>query len=165
MKWSKWLENWDMTGLKVNLKFLEMEWQPREPDRDAAWEMYIELLTRVATQALPPHHGDEASALESVHSLFPTTREILRRHGRDCAEFTKLAVLVLNQIVRPFTADWHQRSLAGELESESGRAEFRQALARLQARLRTYMGMLSEMAGVEDLTRLEPDPEEGAEPV
>lgn len=23
MKWSKWLENWDMTSLKINLKFLE----------------------------------------------------------------------------------------------------------------------------------------------
>ena len=37
MKLKKWLENWDMTSLKINLKFLEMEWQPKEPDRDAAW--------------------------------------------------------------------------------------------------------------------------------
>ena len=29
MKWSKWLENWDMTSLKINVPFLEMEWDPR----------------------------------------------------------------------------------------------------------------------------------------
>ncbi len=26
MKWSKWLENWDMTSLKSKAPFLEMEW-------------------------------------------------------------------------------------------------------------------------------------------
>ena len=50
MKWKKWLENWDMTSLKFNLKFLEMEWQPKEPDKNAAWELYIEMLTRITTQ-------------------------------------------------------------------------------------------------------------------
>ena len=37
MKFKKWLENWDMTSLKVNVKFLEMEFQPKEADMDAAW--------------------------------------------------------------------------------------------------------------------------------
>jgi len=40
MKWGKWLENWDMTSLKITTPFLEMEWNPAEPDRDAAWELY-----------------------------------------------------------------------------------------------------------------------------
>ena len=155
MKWSKWLENWDMTSLKINLKFLEMEWEPSEPDMAAAWEMYIELLTRIATQALPAEHGDEGAALESVYSLFPTTREILRRTGRDCTEFTKIAVVVLNQIVRPFTAKWHRKSLAGDFESPAACDEFRNELSELQARLHAYMGMLAEMAGVEDMTHLE----------
>ena len=112
MKWKKWLENWDMTSLKINLKFLEMEWKPQEADKNAAWELYIEMLTRIATQKLPKEHGDEVRALESVHSLFPLTRETIKRHGRECEEFTKIAIVVLNQIVRPFTAKWH-----GELES------------------------------------------------
>ncbi len=37
MKLRNWLENWDMTSLKINLKFLEAEFQPSEPDREAAW--------------------------------------------------------------------------------------------------------------------------------
>jgi len=155
MKWKKWLENWDMTSLKVNLKFLEMEWQPKEPDKAAAWELYIELLTRIATQHLQPQDGDEKTALDSIYSLFPLTREIIRRHGRDCVEFTKIAVVVLNQVVRPFTAKWHRESLSGAFKNKQKCAEFRRELEGLQARLRQYSKMLADMAGVEDLTQLE----------
>ncbi len=155
MKWKKWLENWDMTSLKINLKFLEMNWEPRDPDRTAAWELYIDLLTRITTQPLPAEHGDEATALKSVYSLFPLTREIIRRNGRDCVEFTKLAVVVLNQIVRPFTAKWHRLSLTGAFDNSTQCNVFRAELSQLQQRLRVYAKMLAEMAGVEDLTELE----------
>ncbi len=111
MNWGKWLENWDMTSLKITPPFLEMEWSPSEPDKDAAWALYIELLTRITTQPLSDTDGDEKVALDSVYSLFPTTREIIKEYGRGCIEFTKLAVVVLNQVVRPFTAKWHRISL------------------------------------------------------
>jgi hypothetical protein len=61
MKWSEWLEKWSMTSLKIKTPFLEMDWQPKDEDKDAAWELYIELLTRIATQKLPVEHGDEAT--------------------------------------------------------------------------------------------------------
>ena len=80
-----------------------MEWNPSEPDKVAAWELYIELLTRITTQPLGIDDGDEKTALESVYSLFPTTRSIIKQNGRDCIEFTKLAVVVLNRKIRPFT--------------------------------------------------------------
>ena len=32
MKWRNWLENRDMTSLKINVKFLEMEWSPQTAD-------------------------------------------------------------------------------------------------------------------------------------
>ena len=155
MKLKKWLENWDMTSLKINLKFLEMEWQPKEPDRDAAWELYIEMLTRVVTQHLQPDHGDEKTALDSIHALFPLTREIIKRHGRDCSELTKIAILVLNQVVRPFTAKWHRESLSGAFKKKAKCSQFRRELSDLQKQLRQYTRMLADMAGVEDLTQLE----------
>ena len=155
MKWRNWLENWDMTSLKINVKFLEMEWSPQTADKDAAWEMYIELLTRITTQPLPGEHGDEQAALSSVYSLFPTTREIIRRHGRDCNEFTKIAVVVLNQVVRPFTAKWHGYSLANAFEDKVQCAQFRTELDDLRNSLKRYSHMLADMAGVEDLTDLE----------
>ncbi len=116
MKWEKWLENWDMTSLKIKTPFLDMEWNPQDEDKTAAWELYIELLTRVSTQALPDTHGDEKTALDSIYSLFPLTRKIIKRNGRHCIEFAKIAVVVLNQVIRPFTAEWHKLSLEGAFE-------------------------------------------------
>ena len=130
-------------------------------DSDAAWELYVEMLTRVVTQPLPGETGDEETALDSVYSLFPITREVLRRRGRRAINFTKIAVPILNQIVRPFTAKWHGKRLAGDLADEDIRNEFRDELANLQEDLRNYNRMLAAIAGVEDLTDLEKDP--GAE--
>ncbi|MGF1547362.1 MAG: hypothetical protein ACFCUG_08550 [Thiotrichales bacterium] len=155
MKLRKWLENWDMSELKISAGFLEAKWAPQTADRDAAWEMYIELLTRVATQPLTPDDGDEATALTSVHDLFGTTREVIRRHGRDCVEFTKIAVVVLNQVVRPFTAKWHRLSLQHAFDDPDRRNEFRNDLEALRAKLITYTRMLADLADVEDLTQLE----------
>ena len=124
-------------------------------DRDAAWELYVEMLTRVVTQPLPLDSGDEKAALDSVYSLFPTTREILRKHGRG-THFSKVAVPILNQVVRPFTTKWHGRVLSGRLKNRA-RKEFRDDLSRLLESLRKYNKMLAEIAEVEDLTELEND--------
>jgi hypothetical protein len=155
MKLQKWLENWDMTGLKIKTPFLEAEWNPQTADQNAAWDLYIEMLTRIITQPLPNDVGDEKAALDSVYSLFPETRRILKHYGRDCIAFTKIAIVVLNQIVRPFTAKWHSVSLAGQLSAEGNRQPFRTELAALQIELRKYARALAEMAKVEDLTNLE----------
>ncbi len=155
MKWGKWLENWDMTSLKIKAPFLEMDWNPAEPDRDAAWELYIELLTRITTQPLRDEHGDEKTALDSVFSLFSITRTIIKSHGRDCMEFTKIAIVVLNQIIRPFTAKWHKISINKGFDDEKVCREFRSELAELQKYLLIYTKMLADIAGVEDLSELE----------
>jgi len=155
MKWSKWLENWDMKSLKINLSFLDMEWAPQNADKDAAWELYIELLTRIATQHLAPEHGDEKTALDSIFRLFDLTRNIIKSHKRDCIEFTKIAIVVLNQKIRPFTAKWHKELVTNAFKNEAKRKLFREELALLQKDLRIYTQMLADMAGVEDLTALE----------
>jgi len=156
MKWQKWLEKWDMTSLKISLPFMEMEWNPQDEDKTAAWEMYIELLTRITTQPLNSIDGDEKTALASVHSLFGTTREIIKRNGRHCIEFTKLAVVVLNQIIRPFSAKWHKKLLDNAFEIPEECKQFRSELNDLQKILNIYTQMLGQMAGVEeDLTKLE----------
>ena len=132
-----------------------MEWSLSEPDKEAAWELYIELLTRITTQPLATADGDEKIALDSVYSLFPTTRAIAKEHGREAIQFAKLAIVVLNQVVRPFTARWHRMSIAGAFDDPDARAVFRKELHDLQSTLVTYTAMLADMAGVEDLTALE----------
>lgn len=155
MNWKEWLLKWNVTYLKLNAVFAELEFAPKDSDRDAAWELYIELLTRITTQPLHAEHGDEQTALNSVYKLFELTRDTLKRQGRQCGEFAKLAIVVLNQVVRPFTAKWHRLSIAGAFDGDAQCLEFRAELAELQARLRTYSKMLADMAGVEDLTALE----------
>lgn len=141
--------------VRLNLKAVQLEVSFQEADKDAAWDLYVEMLTRIVTQPLPPEAGDEQAALDSVYSLAPATREILRHHGRASIQFSKVAVPVLNQIVRPFTAKWHRESLAGAFGQETKRAQFRVELESLQVELRNYNRMLAEIASVEDLTDLE----------
>jgi len=150
MKWKDWLAEWKMTKLNISMPYLEMEWQPSDPDKAAAWDLYIELLTRIATQPLDDKHGKEQSALDSVFSLFATTRSILKTHGRECSEFTKIAIVVLNQVVRPFTAKWHKISSESGFDDPAVASTFRSELKELQEVLRRYTGMLAQMAGVED---------------
>ena len=155
MKRRDFLEQWGLTNLKIKLGFLEGEFAPKDSDRVAAWELYIELLTRVSTQSLEPEHGDEATALESIHALFGLTRDILKRNGSGAGEFAKLAIPVLNQVVRPFTAKWHRLAIAGAFKDADQCRAFRHDLSELQPRLRNYTRALADMAMVEDLTALE----------
>jgi hypothetical protein len=154
MKRRDFLEQWGLSSLKLKLGFLEGEFTPHDADRSAAWELYIELLTRVTTQYLSPEEGDEKTSLDSVYAIFPLTREILRRQGSGCGEFAKMAIPVLNQIIRPFTAKWQRLSLTGAFQNTDRCGEFRAELAALQPLLRSYTCALSDMAQVEDLTTL-----------
>ena len=141
--------------IQLGPRWVKAEISFKDDDRDAAWELYVEMLTRIVTQSLPSEVGDEQTALDSVYSLFGTTREILRRRGRNTIHFSKVAIPVLNQVVRPFTAKWHRESLLG-FEKAGKRKKFRKELEALQKDLRNYNCMLAEIADVEDLTDLEP---------
>ena len=150
-----YLNSFGLTKIRLNLPIVSSEISFEQADKDAAWELYIEILTRIVTQPLPSKSGDEKTALDSVYALFAITRDILRRRGRGTIQFSKIAIPVLNQIVRPFTAKWHKECLAGAFDHESNRKVFREELEILQSELRNYNSMLAEIAGVEDLTNLE----------
>ncbi|TKG89803.1 hypothetical protein EYV94_24595 [Puteibacter caeruleilacunae] len=150
-----WLDKWQLNNLKINTGFLEVDLNFSEQDKEAAWEMYVELLTRISTQQLDEKHGDEKTALDSIHSIFNTTREILKKKGSSCVQFSKIAIVVLNQIVRPFTAKWHKKSEEEAFADPEECLEFRNDLTRLQIELKKYTHLLSEIAEVEDLTDLE----------
>lgn len=155
MQFKKLLEKWDLNSLKIKAGFLEMEWVPRDEDKSAAWELYVEMITRVATQTLEPGHGQEKAALDSVYQLFPLTREIIKKYGHHCINFAKIAVVVLNQVVRPFTSKWHGQMVDGSALGPDKAEVFRRELRDLQHNLRRYTQLLADIAGVEDLTSLE----------
>jgi transcriptional regulator with XRE-family HTH domain len=95
-------------------------------ERAAAWELYVELVTRVAVADLDPDRGMLREALDSLYSLFGTTREILKRHGPDLAaangesRFLNLATTILNRVLRPVLAEWHPLLLDHESRRPAG---------------------------------------------
>lgn len=72
--------------------------------------------------------------------------------------FSKIAVVILNQKIRPFTAKWHKRVLDNQLEKPEEKESFRKELEQIQDVLRRYAAMLAKVAGVEDFQKLEQGP-------
>lgn len=152
MTFSELFRKWGLQNIKLNVGFAEVELCPTEADQTAAWDMYVELLTRTATQSLIEDTGDEETALTSIYQMFAITRDILKEKGIQAQEFTKIAVIVLNQIVRPFTAKWHKKKLEGAFNIAEECIAFRYELTELQNHLKCYSHLLADLAKVEDLT-------------
>ncbi|WFF08056.1 toll/interleukin-1 receptor domain-containing protein [Micromonospora sp. WMMD1076] len=83
-------------------------------ERAAAFDLQIELTTRIGVQLLGEHEGLLREALNSLHQLFDTTRATLRRHGPDAAAVHTIAAELLNDVLRPFLVRWHTELSAYE---------------------------------------------------
>lgn len=89
-------------------------WRPNEAERHAAWELCVELSTRVPVIPLRADEGLLSEALRSLSTLFGSVRDILRRNGPSVAasragelSFAVLAGHLLNHELRPLLAYWH----------------------------------------------------------
>lgn len=157
-------------GITVKIGPIEGTWKPNTSERDAAWEMYVELVTRISVQPLKPDEGLLREALTSLHSLFGTTREILRRHGPavaggDSMSFGFLAVAILNEVLRPMLAKWHplledwenrRDPQVSRLEHErtwDKADELRSNLKSIQVLMSEYAKTLADVARVPSLTK------------
>jgi len=141
------------------------EWEADSTQRRAAWALYVELITRVAVQELANDAGLVREAMNSLYTLFGTTREILREAGPDVGASREsvggLAIAVLNQGLRPFLTRWHPQLQIWEAqrsnekspkEHEQSWAEesiLRQELATLRGELDVYAQALAKVAGVD----------------
>ncbi len=147
-------------------------WKPDEREQDAAWEMYVELITRISVAEPLPNEGSLRESLSSLYSLFTTTRQILRSYGPTVARpkhggqlsFGFLAINVLNYVLRPVLTKWHP--LLSDYEHQRGtqvsplkheaeweRAEeLRQVLQRVRTMLLEYSSVLSEISRIESIS-------------
>ena len=155
------LSSFRLEKIRLGPAWSNVEFSFEQSDQDAAWELYVEMLLRVVTQPLPSEGGEESTALNSIYALFPVTRQILQRRGRSTVSFSKVAIPIMNQVVRPFTTKWHPQSLTGALGDPEKRIEFRRDLEALQSDLRNYSRLLAQIAAVEDLTDLTMRPDAG----
>ncbi|GAA3071405.1 hypothetical protein [Streptomyces glomeratus] len=159
--------------VKLNLRVLEISgtWEPNDAERRAAWELYVELVTRVSVVPLRENDGLLREALSSLYSLFVTTREVLRTYGPEVAEpkrngqynFGYLAVAMLNYGLRPLLADWHptledwetrrpaDRSRRDHEQAWDRAGELRTALRDTRGILTAYADLLAGACGVPNL--------------
>ncbi len=156
MKLTHWFNMLKVPKGKLKTPFMEFEFTFEDADKKAAWGLYIELITRVSVQRLEEGKGDEKAALASFASIFGFTRDVLKTSGPQCVNFAKVATVILNQVIRPFTTKWHPISLTEAFTYPGNLAEFRNELAILQDDLRVYIFMLADIIGIDDISELEP---------
>ncbi|NET26086.1 hypothetical protein [Okeania sp. SIO1I7] len=141
------------------------EWEADLTERHAAWSLYVELVTRISVQPLEEDKGILRETLDSLYSLFETTREILKEAGPDVGASHNsvggIAIAVLNQGLRPFLTKWHSRLQAWETEGYDAQGsleneyqwveepEARKELEILRGELNQYAQALAEIAGVD----------------
>lgn len=153
-------------------------WEPDKNEQEAAWEMYIELVTRVTVVPLKPGEGLLREALSSYYSLFETTRKILREHGYTVAQpkgpkghnsdrlsFGIIAVAILNDMLRPLLSKWHPRLQHHETQCPSDRSKMeheelwseatnlREEIEQARKILKLYADLLAQIANIPSLTR------------
>ncbi len=142
------------------------EWEADPTERRAAWSLYVELVTRIAVEPLKADEGLVREALNSLYSLFGTTREILKEAGPDVGashdSVGGIAITVLNKGLRPFLAKWHPLLQAWEAKRPSNLSpkeheqqwskeeKLRDELEEIRRDLKQYAHALAQIAGVED---------------
>ncbi|OIK03396.1 hypothetical protein BIV23_22465 [Streptomyces monashensis] len=142
---------------------------PSESERMAAFDIQVELVTRIGVQELAPGTGSLREALSSLKSLIDFTRSTLHTYsirleqGRAGSTDTvqNLAYVLVNDTIRPFTATWHPRLAAYEarrpadvapLDHELGwpqASDMRADLAALREPLRRIAEGLAEISGAD----------------
>lgn len=158
----------------LDLRFLKIAgtWDPTDYERQAAWELYVELATRVGV--VPLSEGLSREALASLYSIFSSTRDILRKNGPEIGQsrrldglsFGYLAIGMLNGILRPLLsrwhpalADWESRRTDSVSQMEHERAwsrdlELRADLERTGVELRIFLDVLADVCAVPHAIRV-----------
>lgn len=146
--WDDWLQQHYPKMLPIFREVVAegSDWEPDAEDKAAAWELYVELRTRISSQPLHFLSGDEVTALDSLYSLFNTIRELQKKHGANAFYTASFTNVVLNSVIRPVTARWHSLKLEGKLEQEDLRREFRRQLVDVQQHIRSFQKLLLRIA-------------------
>ena len=158
-------------NIKTPFLNIQGEWEADESEQKAAWELYVELVTRIAVVELKPGEGLLREALTSLYQIFSETRQILRKYGPAVAQpkdkgklsFGVIAVTVLNSAIRPILAKWHPLLMTYENIRGPGispadheakweyNEELRKILYDLQETMKQYALLLAGAAGVPPL--------------
>jgi hypothetical protein len=144
--------------------WISVSMEPNEAERKAAWTLYVELSTRIATQPFSTEAGRLRTALSSLYLLFDITRGVLRDGGPALASgrdaFGPIAIRFLTEVLAPFTTKWHEPLLSHELSRPKERDEWVHErdwvkfdemihdLRVIQENIQGYVRALGQVAGI-----------------
>jgi len=154
--------------LNFGILKIEGDWEPNKAEIKAAWELYVELITRITVVNLGDDKGTIRESLNSLYSLFQTTRGILREYGPDIAKsgtisLGYIAVSALNGSIRPFLSKWHPLLEEYEESKPAGKSsvtyekeweyanEVRKELKKLREQMQKYADQLAIICKVDAL--------------
>ncbi|NLS14904.1 hypothetical protein HGP28_18770 [Vibrio sp. SM6] len=111
-------------------------------DKQAAWDMFVELDTSIATRSLKG--GDIESALSRLAHLFNFHRQTAHKHGFGCRHYYETVNDIFEGSLRPFTTKWHGQFESG-IKSDDQEKLCRKELRNLQKKLSELKEKLNGM--------------------
>jgi hypothetical protein len=131
--------------------------------RRVAWRLFVEIITRIATQPLDDEVGDDGVALKSLYDLFQFTRKTVAEMEITASAtgetIETFALDMLNGDLRPFLSKWHplwDEFAKGDRQPSqvwSYHKPFRNELRQLQSKIEMRARGLAEIAGVKNVNR------------
>ena len=144
--------------------WLSVKLEPNQAEQRAAWSLYVEISTRIASQPFNRDTGKMRDVLTSLYSLFEFTRQILRDGGPSVAHgpksFGPIAIRFLTEVLAPCTTKCHEPLLMHEEVCREGRGKFEHErlwdrfdemlgdFGTLQTKITAYVAALGELSGV-----------------
>ena len=111
-----------LVNVKLDLKFpgiggIAGAWEPDKSEVRAAWDLYVEMVTRTPLGGISSQEGSLRELMDSIYSSFDTTSGILGKSGSTVARpksgrvlsFGYLAVSMLNRVPHPLFTEWHPK--------------------------------------------------------
>ncbi len=157
-------DNVELTEVQVGVPiYTQATFSVGQKDRDVAWSLFVETTSRIATQRL--ERGILREALSSLHSLFVTTRSLLKTKPPSLLSPNKtveeLGLAMLNTELRPFLSKWHPLLTRFEAGTPSAaesdwehNSTFRTELEELRERLVPYAKAFGDLSGLSDADHL-----------
>lgn len=143
-------------------QFADLSFVVDNTSKKVAWSLFIETITRIATQPLENGTGKLREALSSLYSLFNLSRELLKGMSPSSEQSSMtvemLAIRMLNSVIRPRLAKWHrllsefEQTNEGKLETEWVYCEdCRKDLEEMRLELIVYSKGFAQLAKVQQI--------------
>ena len=124
-------------------------------DRDAAWQLYIELMSRHVDRAKKVEECNPFTVMDSFEGLFQARTEIFREAGSKSVKTLNKIMPFLNETIRPFVQKWRLESKDGAFNGEYmmsvRRPEFYREAEVLYEEIQTMCDTMARIAGVQNL--------------